>query len=320
VEPLFTTAGLHPRNSFQRWRETLSERLLPIEQERLDDSPFEGQLDLAQIGSLEITRTTQRSVRSEITRGALRRCRANGRLVVLFKLAGVSTSMQDDRSSVQRPGDLSVLDQRPAVLTSSVNSQSMFLDLPRERLESVLGPSRLYTALTVEAGFGSTTLARTFFHDLIRLRRQLAPEAVERMAGIGVDLIVASLAERMAQNLPRSLHGNVTLQRAKAYVEAHLSAPDLDPPHLAAAVGVSLRRLQELFHERGQHISNYIWHRRLETAAERLADPGCAHLPLGTLAYGCGFANQAHFSRRFKERFGMSPRAYRHEALLAPAC
>ncbi|MHB2211516.1 hypothetical protein [Methylobacterium sp. CM6257] len=77
------------------------------------------------------------------------------------------------------------------------------------------------------------------------------------MASIGVDLIMASLAERMAQEVPRSVHGNVTVQRAKAYVEANLGDPNLDPPQLAAAMGVSLRRLQELFHERGRHISDH---------------------------------------------------------------
>ncbi len=131
------------------------------------------------------------------------------------------------------------------------------------------------------------------------------------MASIGIDLIVASLSERMAQEVPRSVHGNVTVQRAKAYVEAHLGDPGLDPPHLAAAMGLSLRRLQELFHERGRHISDYIWDRRLETAAKRLSDPACAHLSIGMLAYGCGFASQAHFARRFKDRHGLSPRDYR---------
>ncbi|MVT78859.1 helix-turn-helix domain-containing protein, partial [Bradyrhizobium cajani] len=70
----------------------------------------------------------------------------------------------------------------------------------------------------------------------------------------------------------------------------------------------------ELFHEHGQHISDWIWQRRLETAAKRLADPGCRHLSLGTLAYGCGFASQAHFSRRFKDKYGMAPSEFRHLA------
>ncbi len=131
------------------------------------------------------------------------------------------------------------------------------------------------------------------------------------MASIGIDLIVASLAERLAQEVPRSTHAAVTVQRAKAYIEANLSDQTLDPPRLAAAVGVSLRRLQELFHERGRHISEYIWGRRLEAAAKRLSDSACAHLSIGMLAYGCGFSSQAHFARRFKDRYGVSPREYR---------
>ncbi|WP_370693875.1 helix-turn-helix domain-containing protein [Methylobacterium sp. NEAU K] len=181
----------------------------------------------------------------------------------------------------------------------------------------MLGSARLYTALTVRSDLGSTALAMRFFQELIRVHRQLAPEAAGRMASIGVDLIVAAIAERLAQEVPRPLHGTVVVQRAKAHVEAHLSDPTLDPPRLAAAMGVSLRRLQELFHERGQHISDWIWQRRLEDAAKRLADPGCAHLPIGTLAYGSGFANQAHFSRRFKDRHGMTPREYRFAALVS---
>ena len=77
---------------------------------------------------------------------------------------------------------------------------------------------------------------------------------------------------------------------------------------------MSLRRLQELFHESGRHISDHIGERRLEAAAQRLADPACPHLPIGMLAYGCGFTSQAHFARRFKDRDGLTPRERRRAA------
>ncbi|MDP4004546.1 helix-turn-helix domain-containing protein [Methylobacterium sp. NEAU K] len=316
MQPLFSTHGLHPRDSFKRWREMLSELGATVELQRLDDGPFEARMEVARVGPIAMTRSTMGAVRSEAKAGLIPRHGSDGLVMATFTLAGAATAFQDERSSVQRPGDLVVIDHRPTVLTSSAGSGCLVLQLPRERLESVLGPTRLYTALTVGSDLGSTTLAMTFFQELIRVHHQLAPDAAARMASIGVDLIVASIAERLAQDVPRPLHGTVVVQRAKAHVEAHLSDPTLDPPQLAAAVGVSLRRLQELFHERGQHISDWIWQRRLEAAAKRLADPGCAHLPIGILSYGCGFANQAHFSRRFKERHGMSPREYRFAALL----
>ncbi|MHB2210485.1 AraC-like ligand-binding domain-containing protein [Methylobacterium sp. CM6257] len=316
MQPLFSTSGLHPQRGFKLWREMLFDRLVPIEIEPLDDAPFEGRLDVAALGPLHMSCLSQGALRSETTPDAVQRHDRSGMVVVIFKLAGASTSVQDGRSSTQQPGDIVVLDHRPAVLTTSAGSRSLFLELPRERLESVLGPTRLYTALTMNTQSGSTSLTASFFRQLIRVGSALPPDAAARMAGIGVDLIVASLAERMAQEVPRSVHGSVVVQRAKAYVEAHLGDPRLDPPHLAAALGVSLRRLQELFHERGRHISDHIWDRRLAVAAKRLTDPACAHLSIGMLAYDCGFASQAYFARRFKDRFGLTPRAYRQTALV----
>lgn len=314
MQPLFSTDGIHPRNSFLLWRDALRRQSLPIEVERLDDTPFEGRIDIADIGSLLLTRIAQSDVRSEVTPGLLRQFGKGDTVVVLFKLAGTSAVQQQERIGALQAGDIVVIDHRPAVLTSGPGSQSLFLELPRERLENLLGPARLYTALTVGAHLGAATLATTFFHDLIRVRRQLTPEAAARMTAIGVDLIVASIAERLTQEVPQPLHGTVLVQRAKAYVETHLHEPDLDPPGLASALGISLRRLQELFHARGQQISDYIWERRLEAAARHLADPACTHLPIGVLAFNCGFASQAHFARRFKERHGMTPSAYRHAA------
>ena len=317
MHTLFTTAGLHPRNSFTLWRETLFDQCEPIEQQRLDDSPFAARLEIAEIGPLVISRIAQRSVRSEATPTTLRRRRSEGMVCVAFVIAGGTTSLQDDRCSVQGPGDIVVLDQRPGVVASDADSQYLFFELPRSRLESVLGPTRLYTALTLKADAGSTFLAQTFFRDLIGVRDRLDAEAAARMAEIGTDLIVASFADRLAREVPRTVHGSATVQRAKAFVEANLADPSLDPPQLAAAVGVSLRRLQELFHERGRHISEYIWDRRLTVAAERLADPGGFAVPIGVVAYECGFTTQAHFSRRFKARHGLNPRDYRSAAVLA---
>ena len=319
MQPVFSTEGLHPNNGFKIWREALFERLVPIEIERLDDRPFAGKMEFASVGSLHMTRVSQGALRSKTTPNAARQHDRAGMAAVVFKLAGQAACSQDGRESVQRAGDIVVMDHRPAEVTTGAGSQSVFLELPRERLESMLGPTRLYTALSMGADLASTSLASTFFRELISVRHLLDPDGAERMATIGVDLIVACIAERMAKEVPQPLHGTVVVQRAKAYVEANLGDQTLDPPQLAAAVGVSLRRLQELFHERGQHISDWIWHRRLEAAAKRLADPSCAHMQIGAVAYGCGFASQAHFSRRFRERHGLPPREYRMAALMGTA-
>ena len=310
MQPFFSTDGIHPKNAFRKWRETICERLIPIEQKPLHEVPFQGRLDVTSIGPVPISRMAHTAMRTEATPDAIRRHGQPDRLYATMKLSGHDAIQQGDREAVTRMGDFVVIDARPAVCEANTGV-SLVIDLPRERFEAMLGPSRLFCALTVGADLASTALANTFFQDLIRVSDRLTVDAAARMASIGTDLLIASLAERMAQEVPRSVHGNVTVQRAKAYIEAHLGDPGLDPPQLAAAMGLSLRRLQELFHERGRHISDYIWERRLEIAAKRLSDPACAHLSIGMLAYGCGFSSQAHFARRFRDRYGLSPRDYR---------
>ncbi|AYO81581.1 helix-turn-helix domain-containing protein [Methylobacterium brachiatum] len=311
MKTLFSTEYLHPSDKFKSWREAMSELRVPAELKRITDDPFDGKLEFAKIGSIEAIRTSHSALRAEATPNLVRRHGQENAVGIFLRLAGVAKTGQSDRASVQRPGDLMVLDSSPAAQEYSSGSQMLTLHIPRERLESFLGPAHLYSGLTIGSNLGSTALATGFLTELMKVSPNLTPDAAERMASIGVDLIMASLAERMAQEVPRSIHGNTTVQRAKAYVEANLGDPGLDPRLLAAAVGVSLRRLQELFYERGRHISDYIWGRRLETAAKRLSDPACAHMSIGMLAYGCGFSSQSHFARRFKDRFSISPRDYR---------
>ncbi|MCJ2126098.1 helix-turn-helix domain-containing protein [Methylobacterium sp. J-077] len=288
---------------------------MPAELYRVDDSIFHGLFEGTDLGSLPITRSTFSAVRVESTPATLRRNAKRDTLAVTIKLSGTSMCEQFGRQAVARPGEIVVLDRRsPSIRQTTEPSRSLLLEVPRDRLESLLGDARHFSALTIGADLGSTRLVTTFLDTLLRVENRFTPDAAERMSGIAVDLITACIAERLAKEVPRPLHGTVVVQRAKAHVEANLSDPTLDPPRLAAAVGVSLRRLQELFRAHGQHISDWIWQRRLEAAAKRLADPGCRHLAIGTLAYGCGFASQAHFSRRFKDRYGMVPSDFRQQA------
>jgi len=291
-----------------------------MEQKLLDDGQFDATIDGASIGGLDFTKFALRNLKASTTARTLRHeNHKTDHLFMSMVLTGTVRSDQNDRSSTDKIGDFAIRDTNtPWTIEHNGYSEVLAIAIPRERIENVLGPARLFAGLTVEGHQPVTTLTRSFLANLLSEADRMSPGVAERMVGAGIDLIVASLAERIATEVPRPIHGNVVVQRAKAHVEANLHDHTLDPPRLASVVGVSLRRLQQLFHERGHHISDWIWERRLATAAKRLADPGYLHLPLGNLAYGCGFASQSHFSRRFKERYGLGPRDYRHRALSQP--
>jgi AraC-like DNA-binding protein len=80
---------------------------------------------------------------------------------------------------------------------------------------------------------------------------------------------------------------------------------------LATAGGVSRQHLLKLFrNRRGASPIQYLFERRLSVAADQLAHTG---LPIKAIAEFCGFANEFHFSRKFKEAYGKSPRVWRSQ-------
>lgn len=318
MRTLISTIGSSGDDGFDHWRAAVSTRFLPMDITKYGNGPFEGILEGAVIAGFPLTRVTQSASTSELTARQARAGDKGDNLLLKIKIAGVSYARQNDRASVQRAGELVLFENAATVLDSMGETTSYYLEIPREKLERLYGPAKIFTSLTIGADQASTGLVTSYFRELAAVHERLTVDAAERLMSIGLDLVAASIAERLARDTPKPLHSTMLVHRAKAYIEANLGDPTLDPNQLAGAVGVSLRQLQKLFHERGRHISDWIWQRRLEVAAKRLADPGFSHVQIGNLAYGCGFLHQSHFSRRFKSLYGMSPSEYRQVSLFSP--
>lgn len=317
MQTIFSTDAILTKDRFHQWRDICEDRLVPMTQNCLGDEPFHAVIAGTQIGGLNVTKFSLSNLRASTTAQALRN--ENNKTDQLFMSmvsSGAVNADQNDRSTTDRIGDFSIRDTNtPWTIEHNGYSEVLAIEIPRSRLEGMLGSARHFAGLTVGGHLPTTILARSFLSNLLRVEDQLTPQAAERMTAVGIDLVIASLTERMARETPKSLRGTVILQQAKAYVAANLGDHNLDPAQVAAAVGVSLRRLQTLFHEDGLNVAAWIWQRRLERAAQRLSDPASTHVLLGEVAYRCGFIDQAHFSRRFRGRYGLSPRDYRHAAL-----
>lgn len=101
-------------------------------------------------------------------------------------------------------------------------------------------------------------------------------------------------------------------QQALDYIEHHLfDADGLSVTACAQAIGVSQRYLHRLFAQREQRFSSMVLQRRLEAARTLLQTMGFRTQSIASIAYQCGFREPAHFSRLFRQRFGMSPRECR---------
>lgn len=98
-------------------------------------------------------------------------------------------------------------------------------------------------------------------------------------------------------------------QRAKAIIAGRISDSSLTPASLAQELGVGLRSLQTAGAVNGTTPGSYIIERRLMLAQERLATH--RNRSITQVAFDCGFEDSGYFSRRFRQRFGVSPAQYR---------
>ncbi|CAB1368433.1 conserved protein of unknown function [Denitratisoma oestradiolicum] len=104
------------------------------------------------------------------------------------------------------------------------------------------------------------------------------------------------------------------LCRILSYLEEHFTDHELTPTKIAEANFISVRHLHGLFQQSGMTVSKWIWDRRLKAGREDLLDQAMASLTICEIAYRRGFNDSAHFSRAFKDRFGISPGHLRTKA------
>ncbi len=107
-----------------------------------------------------------------------------------------------------------------------------------------------------------------------------------------------------------SLTGTLRVQ-IRNHIEGNLDDSDMTPSSVADAFGISARYLHMVFRGESDTVARYIQRRRLEESARALADPMRRTLSITAIATAHGFKSQAHFSRVFRENYGMTPRDFR---------
>jgi AraC-like DNA-binding protein len=101
------------------------------------------------------------------------------------------------------------------------------------------------------------------------------------------------------------------LNRICQLIESRLGEHELSRDSVAEAEGISPRCVQKLFENAGETFAHYLRLRGLERCRSELVNPLYAHLSITDICFRWGFKDSAHFSRAFRERYGISPRARR---------
>jgi AraC-like DNA-binding protein/quercetin dioxygenase-like cupin family protein len=99
------------------------------------------------------------------------------------------------------------------------------------------------------------------------------------------------------------------------WLDEHLAEP-VDLPTLAKVAGVSRAQLVRVCRrDLGETPLRWVWRRRTARGVQLLRDTG---LPVGEIAWRCGFQTPFHFSRWVRHCEGVSPRQIRRSAWRGP--
>ena len=278
MQELFSTDKAREKDRFPLWRDVCEDRLVPMAQRRLDDGPFNALIEGVNIGGIDFTKFSLQNVHASTTHQTIKHHHNDtDQLFVSLVVGGSVAATQNGLSSISQVGDFSIRDTNsPWEIEHNAYSEVIAIGLPRKRLESLLGDTRHFAGLRVEGHRPAAILARSFIINLIQVGGNLPPQSADRMRDISIDLIIASLSERMAIDAPKHLCNTLILQRALDYIMVNLHDRNLNSDRVAVAAGASLRKLQILFHKDGKNIADWIRQKRLEMAEQRLSDHSCS--------------------------------------------
>lgn len=130
------------------------------------------------------------------------------------------------------------------------------------------------------------------------------------------EFTILSLFQILFNKLRESLSNKAADFRELALQQLHMniiSNPSFpwSVPDMAKQLYICPRHLQKLYQKRyGISCMEDVIKHRLLMAKEKIAS---CNLPIYKIAEQCGYSNTEHFSRQFKNRFGISPKAYREK-------
>ncbi|WP_306324394.1 helix-turn-helix domain-containing protein [Streptomyces venezuelae] len=128
--------------------------------------------------------------------------------------------------------------------------------------------------------------------------------------------IAGSLAEALGTLVSlrassRSAAASELMANVHAHIDGRLADPGLSPASIAAAHHISVRYVHRLFAQEGTTVGTWIRHRRLEESRRDLTRSGPSSPTIAAVAFRWGFVSASHFSRVFRQTYGITPHEWR---------
>lgn len=274
------------------------------------DDEVSARFEYFTLGEVHVLKS-QNSPLGLITTSALLKNAECDLLVVSLKLAGTATHTQAP-GRLLGSGDLFVTNLWLPYEYFDNGGENAGFHIPFDRL----GLPRDYAERASKVIHSSPLAAQLQWHLQILFRDADAisrGSAAFTVSQATTALVRAALISAVDEEPFRRDDGDQSLTSVvKDYIAQHLADPDLGAERIARAMFISVRQVYKLWETEPSPLGQWIVERRLEAAHHELASPRRRNQTIAAIARRWGFADSTHFSRRFRQAYGVSPREWRH--------
>jgi AraC family transcriptional regulator, positive regulator of tynA and feaB len=309
-----TTSGLPPNEQFMFWRHTLVKRYEPFGPRGMTGQAFtatvrkliapEGEFCDWNMSAVGITRT-RRQIQADGVDNIVLSLTLQGGGTGWFANPDETIALGGARLRIRHQG-------RPYALNwSGQENHTLHIEMPLASLEPRLRDRLVRTAGTILAPHGLAPMLMTQMRALSNAAPDLDPAA--RAAGLRATLDLAATVLRLefgSEKAESEVCEDGMLIAAQALISRQFQSPDLTPDAIARRLGFSRAHLYRLFARHGLTVAGHLRDVRLRHARDRLAVAGPRETT-GDIAFRCGFQDAVHFTRLFRQKFGITPGAFR---------
>jgi AraC family transcriptional activator of tynA and feaB len=302
-----STDPIRPTERQAFWTEAICRSFANIETKPLGSTVVSGHFEFVEIGDAKLVRFD--SSPQCYTRDARLVSRAGSdEFMFDFQRRGRSAMVQAGNEGTINPGYGVLYDarrpfedrlfgpeQRAEVLIATVPAASLLRAVPEaERLCARPVPLPGAVARSIAAVVRAAIAA---------------PSAPEKRSGPDITAYLSALL-RIALGGSHQLARPDLFHLIDGYLRTNISNVR-SAPALAAEFGISERTFHRIFADRETTFERHVLHMRVELFKDLLRQASLAEIPIARLAHQCGFADAAHATRTFKDRFGATPRDFR---------
>ncbi len=317
---VYSTTGVPMGRRTSYWNEVYTSHFARVTFDPVSRENFQAELRTGNIGPLGLARVSYNAANVERTRSHIDRTRQHLFSFVLH-LRGRGVFTHYGHNTLLDEGDFTLSDNaEPHHLNLQGPADVIIVQSPPEVLKTYLPSPERLCGLRLPAHEGFTSIAAAMMRSLMdQLERGVSPRFSQMVVRNVLEVMATSYAMVFDKGVGDCSVAGARRVQARCFIEAHLKDPELSPTTIARALDVSPRYLRMLFAADRETVSEYILRRRLEECARNLASSMWRGQTITEIAFAGGFNSTTHFSRAFRQQFGVTPRQYRDTHLPDPA-